>query len=97
MPFFHREERENRADGGADDDQEMSTDTEAAVTVRKLRVSDPVAMASLQQAMCDTLMPATALRPQEHKELHYDSDNSVLDLDKEYPGFGECIIELQAT
>ena len=40
-------------------------------------------------------MPATALRPQEPEELHYDSDNSVLDLDKEYPGLGEQIIEWQ--
>ena len=75
----------------------MSTDTEAAVTMRKLRVSDPVATASLQQVVCDTLMPATAPRPQEPEELHYDSDNSVLDLDEEYLGLGECIIEWQAA
>ena len=87
--FFHREELEDRANGGADNDQEMSTDTEAAVTVRKLRVSDPVATVSLQQAVHDTLVPATALRPQEPEELHYDSDDSVLDLDEEYPGLGE--------
>ena len=43
--FFHREELENRSKDSVDDDQEMSTDTKAAVTVRKLRVSDPVAMA----------------------------------------------------
>ena len=75
----------------------MSTDTEAAVTVRKLKVSDPVATVSLQQAVHDTLTPATAPRPQEPEELHYDSDDSVLDLDEEYPGLGERIIEWQAT
>ena len=75
----------------------MSTDTEAAVTVRKLRVSDPVAMASLQQAMRDTLAPATAPRFQDPEEFYYDLDDSVLDLDKEYPGLGECIIEWQAA
>ena len=95
--FFHREELENRADGGVDDDQEMSTDTKAAVTMRKLRVSDPVATASLQQAVHDTLVPATALSPQDPEEFYYDLDDSVLDLDEEYPGLGECIIEWQAA
>ena len=75
----------------------MSTDTEAAVTVRKLRVSDPVTMALLQWAMHDTLMPATAPRPQDPVVLYYHSDNSVLDLDEEYPGLGEHIIEWQAA
>ena len=32
--YFHREELENRADRDGDEDQEMSTDTEVAVTVR---------------------------------------------------------------
>ena len=70
----------------------MSTDTEAAVTVRKLRVSDPVTTALLQWAVHDTLTPATAPRPQDPEELYYDSDDFV-DLDKEYLGLGECIIE----
>ena len=87
--FFHREELENRPGDSVDDDQEMSTDTEAAVTVRRLRVSDPVATALLQWAICNTLTLATALRLQESKELHYNSDDSVLDLDEEYPGLGE--------
>ena len=95
--FFHREELADRTDGSTDDNQEMSTDTEAAVTVRKLRVSDPVATASLQQAVHNTLTLATALRPQGPEEFYYDSDDSVLDLDKEYPGLGECIIEWQAA
>ena len=60
-------------------------------------MSDPVATASLQRAMCDTLTPATALRPLDPEEFYYDSDDSVLDLDEEYPGLGECIIEWQAT
>ena len=53
-----------------DDDQEMSTDTEAAVTVRRLKVSDPMAIASLQRAVCDTLVPATAPRPQDPEEFY---------------------------
>ena len=60
-------------------------------------MSDPVATASLQQAMRDTLALATAPRPQDPEEFYYDLDNSVLDLDEEYPGLGECIIEWQAT
>ena len=95
--FFYREELENRTDGSADDGQEMSTNTEAAVTMRKLRVSDPVATASLRRAVRDTVVPATALRPQDPEQLYYDSDDSVLDLDEEYPGLGERIIEWQAT
>ena len=56
-----------------------------------------MATASLQRAMCDTLMPATALRPQDPEEFYYDLDDSVLNLDEEYPGLGERIIEWQAT
>ena len=52
---------------------------------------------SLQRAMHDTLMPATAPRPKDPEEFYYDSDDSVLDLDEEYPGLGENIIEWQAT
>ena len=91
--YFHREELEDKVGRDADDDQEMSTDTEAAVTVRQLKVSDPVAMMLLQRAVCDTLMPATALRPQDPEDIYYNSDDSVLDLDEECPGLGECIIE----
>ena len=35
--------------------------------------------------------------PQEPEDLHYNSDDSVLDLDEDYPGLGERIIEWQAT
>ena len=95
--YFHRQELEDRANRDADDNQEMSTDTEAAVTVRRLQVSNPVATASLQRAVHDTLVLATAPRPQDPEEFYYDSDDSVLDLDEEYPGLGECIIEWQAA
>ena len=81
--YFHREELEDKAGRDVDDDQEMSTDTEAAVTVRRLKVNDPVAMASLQRAMRDTLALATAPRPQDPEEFYYDSDDSVLNLDEE--------------
>ena len=87
--YFHREELEDKAGRDADDDQEMSTDMEAAVTVRRLKVRDPVAMASLQRAVHDMLVLATAPRPQDLEEFYYDSDDSVLDLDEEYPGLGE--------
>ena len=95
--YFHGEELEDKAGRDADDNQEMSTDMEAAVTVRRLKVSDPMAMALLQRAVRDMLTPATAPRPQDLEEFYYDSDDSVLDLDEEYPGLGECIIEWQAT
>ena len=95
--YFHREELEDKAGRDADDDQEMSTNMVAAVTVRRLKVSNPVAMASLQRAVHDTLVPATAPRPQDPEEFYYNSDDSVLDLDEEYPGLGECIIEWQAA
>ena len=86
--YFHRQELEDRANRDADDDQEMSTETEAAVTVRQLQVSDPMATTSLQRAVHDTLAPATAPRPQDPEEFYYYSDDSVLDLDEEYPGLG---------
>ena len=95
--YFHRQELEDRANRDTDDDQEMSTDTEAAVTVRRLRMSDPVATASLQRAVHDMLAPATAPRPQDPEEFYYNSDDSVLDLDEEYPELGERIIEWQAA
>ena len=95
--YFHREELEDKAGRDADDDQEMSTDTEAAMTVRRLKVSDPMATVSLQRAVHDTLALATAPRPQDPEEFYYDSDDFVLDLDEEYPGLGECIIEWQAA
>ena len=37
------------------------------------------------------------LGPQEQEEYYYDSDDSVLDLDEEYLGLAECIVEWQAT
>ena len=95
--YFHRQELEDRANRDMDDVQEMSTDTEATVTVRRLQVSDPMATASLQRAVHDTLVLATAPRPQDPGEFYYDLDDSVLDLNEEYPGLGEHIIEWQAT
>ena len=40
---------------------------------------------------------AMAPRPQEQDEYYYDSDDSVLNLDEEYLGLAECIVEWQAT
>ena len=56
-----------------------------------------MALASLQGAMCNTLVPAMAPRPQEQEEYYYDSDDSVLNLDEEYPGLVEHIVEWQAA
>ena len=95
--YFHREELEDEADRDADSDQEMSTDMEAAMMVRRLKVGDPVASASLRGAVCNTLVPATAPRLQEQEEYYYDSDDSVLDLDEEYPGLAEHIVDWQAA
>ena len=74
----------------------MSTDTEAANTVRCLQLHCPVATASLQMAMREALAPATATQPQE-EEYQYDSDDSVLDLDEEYPGLAERVMQWQAA
>ena len=95
--YFHREEQEDEVGTDADGDQEMSTNTEAAMMVRQLKVDDPVASASLWGAMHDTLAPATAPRLQEQEEYYYDSDDSVLNLDEEYPGLAKCIVEWQAA
>ena len=73
----------------------MSTDTEAANTVRRLQLHFPAATASLQMAVYEALAPATATRPQE--EYHYDSDDSVLDLDEEYPDLAERVVQWRAA
>ena len=53
----------------------------------------PLATVSLHKVMRDTLVPATTPRPQDPEEFYYVSDDSILDLDEEYLGLGECIIE----
>ena len=47
--------------------------------------------------MHNTLALATAPRLQEQEEYYYDSDDSVLNLDEEYPGLAERIVEWQAA
>ena len=74
----------------------MSTDTEAANTVRHLQLHCLAATALLQMAVREALAPATAARPQE-EEYQYDSDDSVLDLDKEYPGLAERVMQWWAA
>ena len=56
--YFHREELERRVD--LDEEESMSTDIEAAETVRQLQLDNPAATASLQVAVHKVLMPATA-------------------------------------
>ena len=70
----------------------MSTDTKAALTVRRLQLGDPMASASLQEAVRDMLTPATAPQPPQ-QEPDYDSDNLVLDIDAEYPDLAEWVQE----
>ena len=74
----------------------VSTDTEAANTVRHLQLHCPVATASLQMAVREALVPAIAARLQE-EEYQYDSDDSVLDLDEEYPGLAERVVQWRAA
>ena len=73
----------------------MSTDMEAANTVRRLQLHCLVATALLQMAVHEALTLATATRPQE--EYHYNSDNSVLDLDEEYPDLAEQVMQWRAA
>ena len=58
--YFHREELEDWAEKDPDEDQDMSTDMEAVGMVRQLQVGDPTALASLQEAVRDTLTLAMA-------------------------------------
>ena len=91
--YFHREGLE--AEKNQESDDCMSTDTEAANTVRRLQLHCPAATASLQMAVREALALATAARPQE--EYHYDSDDSVLDLDEEYPDLAERVVQWWAA
>ena len=91
--YFHREGLE--AEKSQESDDCMSTDTEATNTVRRLQLHCPVATALLQMAVCEALMLATAARPQE--EYHYDSDDSVLNLDEEYPDLAEQVVQWRAA
>ena len=91
--YFHREGLE--AEKNQDSDDCMSTNTEAANTVRHLQLHCPAATASLQMAVREALMPATAARPQE--EYCYDSNDSVLDLDEEYPDLAEWVMQWRAA
>ena len=92
--YFHREGLEAQESQESDDC--MSTNMEAANTVRRLQLHCPVATASLQMAVCEALVLATATRLQE-EEYQYDSDDSVLDLDEEYPGLAERVVQWQAA
>ena len=92
--YFHREGLEVKESQESDDC--MSTDKEAANTVRHLQLHCPMATVLLQMAVHEALALATATRPQE-EEYHYDSDDSVLDLDEEYPGLAERVMQWPAA
>ena len=91
--YFHREGLEVEENQESDDC--MSTDTEAANTMKCLQLHCLAATASLQMAVHEALAPATAARPQE--EYHYNSDDSVLDLDEEYPDLAERVVQWRAA
>ena len=74
----------------------MSTNTEATNTVRHLQLHCPVAMVLLQMAVREALALATATQLQE-EEYQYDSDDSVLNLDEEYPGLAEQVVQWRAA
>ena len=92
--YFHREEQEVTEQWESDDC--MSTDMEAANTVRRLQLHCPVATASLQMAVHEALVPATAARPQE-QDYYYNSNDSVLNLDEEYPDLAERVVQWRAA
>ena len=92
--YFHREGLDVQTNQENDDC--VSTDTEAANTVRHLQLHCPAATVSLQMAVHEALAPATAARPQE-EEYQYDSDDSVLDLDEEYLGLAEWVVQWRAA
>ena len=54
-----------------DEEESMSTDTEAAETVRQLQLDNPAAAVLLQVAVREVLAPATATRLQEEEEEEY--------------------------
>ena len=92
--YFHREGLDMQEN--QESDNCVSTDTEAANTVRRLQLHCLVATVSLQMAVHEALAPATATRPQE-EEYQYNSDDSVLDLDEEYPGLAERVVQWRAA
>ena len=94
--YFLREELERRVD--LDEEESMSTNMEATETVRQLQLDSPAAAVLLQVAVHEALMPATAARPQEEEDkYYYDSDDSVLDIDEQYPKLAERVMQWQAT
>ena len=92
--YFHREGLDVQENQESDDC--VSTNTEATNTLRRLQLHCPVAKASLQMAVHEALAPATATQPQE-EEYQYDSDDSVLDLDEEYLGLAERVVQWWAA
>ena len=92
--YFHREGLDVQENQESDDCK--STDTEADNPLRRLQLHCLVATVSLQMAMREALAPATATRPQE-EEYQYDSEDSVLDLDEEYPGLAEQVMQWRAA
>ena len=92
--YFHREELERKAD--MEEEESMSTDTEVTETICRLNLWCPEATEALQVAVHKALELATAVRPAE-EEYYYDSDDSVLDIDEQFPELAERVVQWQAT
>ena len=81
---------EKRSD--SEEEECMSTDTEAGETICQLNIQCPEAAESLQVAVHEVLMPATAARPMD-EEYYYDSDDLVLDIDEQFPELAERVVQ----
>ena len=64
--------------------------------VRRLQLYCPTAVALLQVAVHEALVLAMATQPQE-QEYYYDLDDSVLDIDEQYPELAEWVVQWQGT
>ena len=64
--------------------------------VQRLQLHCPTAAALLQVAVHKALGLAMATRPQK-QEYYYDSDDSVLDIDEQYPELAEWVVQWQGT
>ena len=81
-----------------EEEESMSTNTEATKTVRWLQLDSPAAAALLQVAVHEALMPAKVARPQEEEEeYYYNSDDSVLNIDEQYSELAERVVQWQAA
>ena len=97
--YFHRQEVD---DSQHAEEEGMSTDTEAAEAVNRLRLQCPEATNTLDRVVHKVLAPAMATRPEDEEEededeYRYDSDDSVVDLNEQYPEVATRNRTIQST